>query len=300
MLAEELHFARAADRLGMEQSPLSRAIRDLERDLGVRLFDRRTRSTRMTWAGQVFLKQAYKVMTVIEQIRTSVVAAARGRQGQIRIGLSDSAAYSHAAALLSEFKSIANDLDVRFYELPPTLQIEWLREDLLDVGFVPGPVSSEGIVAEPVWEEKVLVALPSKHRLALMEIVRLSELAGESLLLLEPDSASGSYLHLGGFNRGFFERSQIAGKVNSVSVLLTLIAAGHGIGFATAQQMNSVSVQGVTLRPLKGVDLALTTYLIRPDSLPSDATARFLGWTRQSTLAQKLSLVPVEIPDPAT
>jgi DNA-binding transcriptional LysR family regulator len=252
----------------------------------------------MTWAGQVFLKQAYKVITAIEQIRASVVAAAIGRQGQIRIGLSDSIAYSRAAALLSEFKFVANNLDVRFFELPPALQIEWVREDLLDVGFVPGPVPSEGIVAEPVWEEAVLVALPKRHRLALMETVSLSELAGEPLLLFE--SGAGSHINFGGLNRDFFERSPIAGKVNSVSVLLALIAAGHGIGFATAQQMSSASAQGIVLRPLKEADLTLTTYLIRPDGLPSEAAARFLDWTRQTASVQKLPLPPAEIPDPAT
>ena len=66
-VAEELHFARAAERLHIEQSPLSRAIKDLEYDLDVQLFERTTRSTRLTWAGQVFLDEAHRVLSRLEQ-----------------------------------------------------------------------------------------------------------------------------------------------------------------------------------------------------------------------------------------
>lgn len=65
-VAEELHFARAAERLHIEQSPLSRAIKDLEYDLSVQLFERTTRSTRLTWAGQVFLDEARRVLSTLE------------------------------------------------------------------------------------------------------------------------------------------------------------------------------------------------------------------------------------------
>ncbi len=76
VVAEELHFARAAERLHIEQSPLSRAIKDLEYDLGVQLFERTTRSTHLTWAGQVFLDEARRVLFVLEQAVASTKAAA--------------------------------------------------------------------------------------------------------------------------------------------------------------------------------------------------------------------------------
>lgn len=77
-VAEELHFARAAERLHIEQSPLSRAIKDLEYNLGVQLFERTTRSTRLTWAGQVFLDEARRVLSTLEQAKASAKAAATG------------------------------------------------------------------------------------------------------------------------------------------------------------------------------------------------------------------------------
>ncbi len=77
-VAEELHFARAAERLHMEQSPLSRTIKDLEHRLGVQLFERTTRRTRLTWAGTVLLQEARRVIAVVEQAKASVKGAASG------------------------------------------------------------------------------------------------------------------------------------------------------------------------------------------------------------------------------
>jgi DNA-binding transcriptional LysR family regulator len=88
-VAEELHFARAAERLHIEQSPLSRAIKELEEELGVTLFARTTRSTRLTLAGKLFLEHVRRVFAALQQARDSVKAAANGFHGQLRIALSD-------------------------------------------------------------------------------------------------------------------------------------------------------------------------------------------------------------------
>ena len=88
-VAEELHFARAAERLHIEQSPLSRAIKELEEDLGAQLFVRTTRSTRLTRAGKLFLEHVPRVFTALQQARDSVKAAANGFHSQLRVALSD-------------------------------------------------------------------------------------------------------------------------------------------------------------------------------------------------------------------
>ena len=88
-VAEELHFARAAERLHIEQSPLSRAIKELEEELGTQLFLRTTRSTRLTHAGRLFLEHVPRVFTALQQARDSVKAVANGYCGQLRVALSD-------------------------------------------------------------------------------------------------------------------------------------------------------------------------------------------------------------------
>ena len=100
-VAEELHFARAAERLHIEQSPLSRAIKELEEELGVALFARTTRSTRLTRAGKLFLDHVPRVFTALQQARDSAKAAANGFHGQLRIALSDGITPSRLPALLA-------------------------------------------------------------------------------------------------------------------------------------------------------------------------------------------------------
>lgn len=101
-IAEELHFARAAERLHIEQSPLSRTIKELEYHLGVRLFERTTRRTQLTWAGKVLLEEAHRVFAAIDQVKVSVKVAATGYHGRLRIALSDGIAQPRLSALLAQ------------------------------------------------------------------------------------------------------------------------------------------------------------------------------------------------------
>ena len=100
-VAEELHFARAAERLHIEQSPLSRAIRELEEELGAQLFVRTSRSTRLTLAGKLLMENAPRVLLALDQARESVKAAANGFHGRLRVALSDGITPSRLPALLA-------------------------------------------------------------------------------------------------------------------------------------------------------------------------------------------------------
>ena len=117
-VAEELHFARAAERLGVEQSPVSRAMRNLEATLGVQLFDRSAHQTRLTWAGQVFLGECRRVLATVEQAVSAAKAAAQGYQGYLRIAICDSLAQPHIATLLARSREEEPELEIRVFELP--------------------------------------------------------------------------------------------------------------------------------------------------------------------------------------
>ena len=134
-VAEELHFARAAERLHIEQSPLSRAIKELEEELGVMLFARTTRSTRLTHAGTLFLEHVRRVFAALEQARESVKAAANGFHGQLRVALSDGITPSRLPALLALCRQEEPEVEIRFFEVSLSQQIKGLHDDLYDVGF---------------------------------------------------------------------------------------------------------------------------------------------------------------------
>lgn len=112
-VAEELHFARAAERLHIEQSPLSRTIKELEEELGEQLFVRTSRSTRLTRAGKLFHEHVPRVFTALQQARDSVKAAANGFHGQLRIALSDGITPSRLPSLLALCRQEEPEVEIR-------------------------------------------------------------------------------------------------------------------------------------------------------------------------------------------
>lgn len=164
-VAEELHFARAAERLHIEQSPLSRTIKELEEDLGEQLFIRTSRSTRLTRAGRLFLEHVPRIFTALQQARDSVQAAANGFHGQLRIALSDGITPSRLPALLAMCRQEEPEVDIRLFEVPLSQQIKGLHDDLYDVGFAQSDEVGEGIAAQAVWRDPLMVAVPARHPL---------------------------------------------------------------------------------------------------------------------------------------
>ena len=192
-VAEELHFARAAERLGVEQSPVSRAMRNLEATLGVQLFDRSAHQTRLTWAGQVFLGECRRVLATVEQAVSAAKAAAQGYQGYLRIAICDSLAQPHIATLLARSREEEPELEIRVFELPFAQQLKGLHNDLLDIGFALSDAVSEGLVAEPVWTDPLSVIVPVRHPLLAHAEVPLDEALKFPLVLCHPDAGSGCH-----------------------------------------------------------------------------------------------------------
>jgi len=184
VVAEELHFARAAARLHIEQSPLSRIIKDLEYRLGVQLFERTTRRTRLTWAGSVLLEEARRIFAVVEQAKASVKGAAAGFRGKLRVALSDGVPQSRLAALLAQCREEDPDVEIFLREVPSSVQANGLREDLFDVGFAQTVANErDGLLAEPVWQDPLVVVLPARHQLLAHRQIPLDEIARHTLVV---------------------------------------------------------------------------------------------------------------------
>ncbi len=185
-VAEELHFARAAEKLHIEQSPLSRAIKELEEELGVVvLFARTTRSTRLTRAGKLFFEHVPRVFSALQQARDSVKAAANGFHSQLRIALSDGITPSRLPALLALCRQEEPEVEIRFFEVPLSQQIRGLHGDLYDVGFARADEVGEGIAALPVWNDPIMVAVLARHPLLAHKRIPLEELLRYPLVLCD-------------------------------------------------------------------------------------------------------------------
>jgi DNA-binding transcriptional LysR family regulator len=265
-VAEELHFGRAADRLGMAQPPLSRAIRDLERQLGVVLFERTTRQVRLTAAGEVLLRDA---RTALDAITT---AARRARQAasqspRLRVALKADV----DGGLLPQILDAYRDEDAA---LPPELvlgafgeQAQALRDGRADVGLVLCPFDDRGLDSEPLLTEPVLVALAAADPLAARTGLCLADLAGRRL----PGGSAASHGRPG-------ERQFPPGATRPASNLaeiFSLVETGSVVFFAPASVAQRYPRSGIAYRPVG--DLPDVTLAVAwPQDARSPAVAAFV------------------------
>ncbi|CAJ0723299.1 HTH-type transcriptional regulator HdfR [Ralstonia pickettii] len=282
-VAEELHFARAAERLGIEQSPVSRAMRHLESRLDVQLFDRSANQTRLTWAGQVFLGECRRVLDTVEQAVSATKAAAQGYQGYLRIAICDTLAQPHIATLLARSREEEPELEIRVFELPFSQQIKGLHNDLLDIGFALSDAVNDGLVAEPVWTDPLSVIVPVRHPLLVHTEVPLDEALKFPLVLCHPNAGSGCHHQIQAVLQGASLPLKLADQVTSLGVMLTLVGAGYGIGFAIASHVQTLNRPDIAVRPLAGTPM-LSTYLLRRLGEPSEPIKRFLLRAREEFL----------------
>lgn len=275
-VAEALHFARAAEKLHIEQSPLSRAIKELEEELGVVLFARTTRSTRLTRAGKLFLDHVPRVFNALQQARDSVNAAANGFHGQLRIALSDGITPSRLPALLALCRQEEPEVEIRFFEVPLSQQIKGLHDDLYDVGLAQSSEVGDGIVTLPVWSDTLMVAVPARHPLLAHKRIPLDELIRYPLVLCDPQACEGHAKHVDRVLRRADVEPLIAERVATCDLMMALVSAGFALGLVGAAHIAASHESGVVARPLASRVPPLTTYLLRLEGEPSDVLTRFI------------------------
>ncbi len=275
-VAEELHFARAAEKLHIEQSPLSRSIKELEEELDIQLFARTTRSTRLTRAGRMFLEHVPRVFASLQQARDSVIAAANGFHGQLRIALSDGITPTCFSSLLALCRQEEPEIEIRLAEVPLSQQIKGLHDDLYDVGFAQLDEAGDGLVAEPIWHDPLMVAVPARHPLLVYKRVPLDEVLRYPLALADAYTYEGHARQIDRALRQSSLEPLIAERVASFDLMMTLVSAGFALGLAGASQIAAGRETSVVARPLAGRSHMLTTYMLRVNSEPSEALARFI------------------------
>jgi DNA-binding transcriptional LysR family regulator len=276
-VAEELHFARAAERLHIEQSPLSRTIKELEEELGAELFARTTRSTRLTRTGKLFLDHVPRIFAALQQARDSVRAAANGFHGQLRVALSDGITPSRLPALLALCRQEEPEVEIRFFEVSLSQQIKGLHDDLYDVGFALSDEVGDGVIATPVWNDAFMVAVPARHPLLAYKRIPLDELLRYPLVLCDPQICESYAKFIDRVLRRADAEPLIAERVATCDLMMTLVSAGFALGFASAARIAATPDSGVVARPLALRVPPLTTYLLRLDNEPFDELTRFMN-----------------------
>jgi DNA-binding transcriptional LysR family regulator len=254
-VAEEGHITRAAERLGMQQPPLSQQIRAIERELDVQLFLRRPRGVVLTEAGRAFLKEARATLAQLDHALETTRRTARGEQGRLSLGMTPTAPFHPLVPrTVREFRENFPRVLVTLEEALSDGLLERLRAERMDVAFIRNTVTDpSGLVITPLLDEIMVAALPSGHVLALGgdEVpLEVASLAGEVFILIGPP---GSGIHdrtvaacqAAGFNPRV---GQVAPRITST---LGLIAAGLGVSMVPTS-LRRMAMDGVTYRPLTG------------------------------------------------
>ncbi|MDN2617669.1 LysR substrate-binding domain-containing protein [Enterobacter kobei] len=298
-VAEELHFARAAERLHIEQSPLSRTIKELEEDLGEKLFIRTSRSTRLTRAGTLFLQHVPRIFTALQQARDSVQAAANGFHGQLRIALSDGITPSRLPGLLAMCRQEEPEVDIRLLQVPLSQQIKGLHDDLYDVGFAQSDEVGEGITAEAVWSDPLLVAVPARHHLLKHKRIPLDEVLHFPLVLCDPLTYEGHARQVERVLRRSDREPLVAERVASFELMMVMVSAGFALGLAGGPHIAASRESGVVARPLAGRSPMLTTYVLRREGEASEVLSRFIERVQAIDLPEGAKPAPPPEPDPS-
>ncbi|WP_030132216.1 LysR family transcriptional regulator [Pseudomonas sp. QTF5] len=275
-VAEELHFARAAERLHIEQSPLSRTIKELESEIGAQLFDRNSRGTRLTWPGEVLASDVQKIFQAVEQARCNVQAAVAGYRGSLRIALSDGVLPQRLSAILAQSREEEPEVEIRLYEVSLSQQLKGLRENLFDVGFARSNDVGQGLAAQAMWRTPLMVAVPARHPLLALKQIPLAEALNYPLVLFHPKTHTGLYQQIENLLRQTPAPVIVAERVSSQEVMLSLVAAGYGVGLVCEAQMALCQSTEIITRPLAGDPPLLTSYLLRSSSVPSEQLQRFI------------------------
>jgi len=186
-LAEELHFARAAERLCIGQSNLSREIRALEDQIGVTLFYRTSRHTELTAAGERLLDHARRVLAAEEHARLAIGELKRSAKERLRIGLCERIACSRIATALSTWRQTHSDAELQIVSRSGRALVTEIEAGLLDAGITAMRVTEPGMVTNRLWTDPWVAALPNGHPLALERALELADLAHEPLAVLAPE-----------------------------------------------------------------------------------------------------------------
>jgi DNA-binding transcriptional LysR family regulator len=242
-VADELHFGRAAARLKMTQPPLSRQIQKLERVVGAQLLERDNRRVQLTAAGQVFLGEARRLLSLADTAPELARRVSSGSHGVVRIGFTAASTYGTLGRLLNEVDRALPDIDLDLHEMVTREQVAGLLNEEVDLGLARPPFDAETFGSRLLHREALLVAIPSGHRLcSLGRDAVADDLTAESVVMHSPTRARYFYDLVVSMVPVASENA--VHTVSQVLTMLWLVAAGRGIAFVPASAAR-LPIEGV-------------------------------------------------------
>jgi DNA-binding transcriptional LysR family regulator len=286
-VAEEQHVTRAAERLGMQQPPLSQQIRALERELDVQLFRRKPRGVELTAAGSALLADARAILSQIDHAFATTRRTARGEQGRIAVGFTSSAPFHpFVPRVIRAYRDAFPRVSLTLEESGTTELIDQLRHERIDAAFIRTAIADQaGLVVNPLLQEAMVLALPGSHPLARRfgadASLPLKALADETFIVYRRHSGPGLYdaILSACTAAGFSPR--IGQEAPRIVSTLNLVAAGLGISIVPAS-LQRMRMDGVAYRRLAGAQPKAPLYLASRRGEPSAAVQKFLSLVKRT------------------
>ncbi|MGJ1435536.1 LysR family transcriptional regulator [Sphingobacterium multivorum] len=261
VLAEELHFRRAAEKLFIAQPGLSRQIKQLEESYGVTLFERNKRNVQMTEAGLYLFQEVKELFRHLDQIETQLQSFANGKISTLKLGFIGSAVQTILPELLVNLKQQQPDIELTLHELANETQLDLLEKKELDLGFVRLSETPPGLCSLPIHTEHFSLVLPNDHPLLKSPRASLDAFKNESFILFSKNYSHSYYdLVMSIFSDHKFIPKVTLRTVNALTIF-NMVAQGLGVAIVPSSLKNGYHVD-VTFLELKTLPQRTTLSLV--------------------------------------
>lgn len=275
VLAEELHFGRAADRLAISQPPLSIAIRALEDELGARLFVRNSKMVQLTPAGTAFRVEALEVLERVDRMGSVVRAADAGLQGRLDIGMTSSLLYRDMPDVLAAFQRDVPAVSIALHELSTSEQMDKLMRRQLHAAFVQTTAVPPALQSLPLRVDCFMACVPQHHPLAHKKSIDLKALADDPFIVFSRDSVPASHDHVIGVFSRFDMHPNIAHAARTWITTVAMVSKGYGVALVP-QSLSGAGILGVRFLALKGMPSPVPASLMWSPTNMSEALVSFI------------------------
>ncbi|CAM4004536.1 DNA-binding transcriptional LysR family regulator [Bordetella tumulicola] len=250
----------------MDQSPLSRAIKTLEDELGARLFERTQRGSSITPAGEVLLEDARRILVAYDLARQNVREACHKFQHRLRVGLSGMTvglAHPNLTSLLAYHRHASSTIDLVVTECDYGAMLREVRDGLLDVGITLGGVHADDLVVHRLWDDPILGVIAANHQLADRKSVTLADMLAHPLVICQPQNDAAVSERLRELIHQSDPPPRVGHYASSITGMLTLVAAGFGVSFIARAHANMLKWEDVRFVPLIDAAAVFSTCAIR-------------------------------------
>ena len=264
-VAEELHFGRAAQALGISQPPLSQQIQALEQELGARLFERTNRRVALSEAGRLFLEEARQVLAQVDKAADVARRAQLGELGEMKIGFTSSAPFnSSIPKAIYSFRQHFPAVHLNLKEMSSRDVADALLDESIEVGLMRPLPLPDSLVATELLREPLVAVLNAAHPLAQGNVsgIHMADLAHEPFVFFPRSYGSGLHAQLLSLARQAGFTPHFAQEAAEVMTIIGLVSAGLGVSVLPAS-FQRMRIDGVVYRTLLDPDAMTAVWLVQ-------------------------------------